>query len=228
MAVLMFKPTLPLWMHSPELRFVQFPWRWLLCLNVPVAIGFALAVRRWWSRALICAVAVSIVLIGWHAVQAPWWDSADDVQEMVDNQNDGIGNEGIDEYVPAGVDPYEVDKKAPLAKGHGNAGNAQISALDWRAESKSLAVKSDSAGIVVLRLFNYPLWHATVNGAEVRTESTETTGQMSVPIEAGNSQIRITFQMGSDRKLGIALSLAGLFVLVLLFTITRRLRLSPA
>ena len=25
MAVLMFKPTLPLWMHLPELRFVQFP-----------------------------------------------------------------------------------------------------------------------------------------------------------------------------------------------------------
>jgi hypothetical protein len=230
MAVLMFKPTLPLWMHLPELRFVQFPWRWLLCLNVPVAIGFALAMRRWWLRALVSTAAVCVVLVGWHAVQAPWWDSADDIQEMLDNQHDGIGNEGIDEYVPAGVDPYEVDQQASLAKfvGEGTTNKAQISVLDWRAEFKSVTVRSDSSGAVVMRLFNYPLWHATVNGREVRTESTETTGQMSVPLDAGNSQIQIAFRMGSDRKLGISLSLVGIFVLLLLFAISKRLRLSPA
>lgn len=230
MTILMFKPTLPLWMHSPELRFVQFPWRWLLCLNVPVAIGLAMAVRRWWLRALVCTAAVFVVLIGWHAVQAPWWDSADDIQEMLDNQHDGVGNEGIDEYVPAGVDPYEVDKNAALAKfeGDGNAANAQISVLYWRAESKSLTVKSGSSGVIVMRLFNYPLWHATVNGREVHTESTETTGQMSLPINAGNNQIQVSFRMGTDHNLGIALSLIGLFVLLLLFTITKRSNLSPA
>ena len=227
MTILMFKLTLPLWMHSPELRFVQFPWRWLLCLNVPVAIGFALAVRRWWSRALVCTAAVCVVLIGWHRVQAPWWDSADDIQEMLDNQHDGIGNEGIDEYVPAGVDPYEADQKAPAAKFEGQ-GNAQISVDDWRPESKSLTVKSNSSGVIVLRLFNYPLWHATVNGREVQTESTEITGQMSVPIDAGNSRIQITFRMGTDRKMGIALSLIGLFVLLFLFTFTKKIQLSPA
>jgi len=227
MTVLMFKPTLPLWMYSPELRFVQFPWRWLLCLNVPVAIAMALGLRRLWMRGLICAAAVSVVLIGWRAVQAPWWDSADDIQEMLDNQHDGIGNEGIDEYVPAGVDPYEVDQKAALAKFEGH-GNAQISVSDWGAESKSLTVNSSSHAAIVLRLFNYPLWDANVNGSEARTESTATTGQMLVPIEAGNSQIRITFRMGADYKLGITMSLIGLFVLVLLFTMTKRIHLSQA
>ena len=79
-----------------------------------------------------------------------------------------------------------------------------------------------------MRLFNYPLWHASVNGREVPTTSSETTGQLSVPIDAGNSRIEITFRMGSDRNLGIALSLIGLFVLLLLFAITKRPHLSPA
>src|SRR6266513_3219228 len=64
--VLMLKPTLPLWMHLPELRFAQLPWRWLLCLNVPVAMVISLALRRWWLRGLICAAALAVVLLTWH------------------------------------------------------------------------------------------------------------------------------------------------------------------
>src|SRR5262249_13577111 len=155
---LMFNPTLPLWMHSPELRFVQFPWRWLLCLNVPISIAMALALRRWWTRGLVFAAAISVVLVSWHAVLVPWWDSAADIQEMLDNQHDGIGNEGIDEYVPAGVDPYEVDQQAELAKFEGH-GNGHISVTGWKTESKSLTVNANSRAAIVLRLFNYPLWH---------------------------------------------------------------------
>jgi 6-pyruvoyl-tetrahydropterin synthase related domain len=219
--VLMFKPTLPLWIHLPELRFVQFPWRWLLCLNVTVAIAIGLALRRWWTRGLVFAAAIGIVLVSWHAVLVPWWDSAADIQEMLDNQHDGIGNEGIDEYVPAGVDPYEVDQKAALAKFERSA-DAHIAVTSWGTECKAWDVNSNSRAAIVLRLFNYPLWHATVNGNQVRTESTETTGQMVIPIEAGENHIQITFKMGADRKLGIVLSVVSMFVLVFLFAMQRR------
>ena len=48
-ALLMLSPTLPLWNHLPELRFVQLPWRWLLCLNVPFALVIVLSLQpRWW------------------------------------------------------------------------------------------------------------------------------------------------------------------------------------
>ena len=49
--LLMLWPTSGIWNHLPELRFVQFPWRWLLCLNVPFALAISFALRRSWSRA---------------------------------------------------------------------------------------------------------------------------------------------------------------------------------
>ena len=43
-----------------------------------------------------------------HHVQQPWWDTGADIEEMHDAITDGTGYEGTDEYVPAGVDPYEI------------------------------------------------------------------------------------------------------------------------
>jgi hypothetical protein len=211
--VLMLKPTLPLWMHLPELRFAQLPWRWLLCLNVPLAVAIPLALRRWWLRGLICAAALGVVLLTWHRLLVPWWDTSADIQEMLDNQYDAIGNEGTDEYVPAGVDPYEADQKAPLAKFEGK-GTAQIHIEQWAAESKSLEADSDSAGTLVLRLFNYPLWQVTVNGHRVQTASTDLAGQIVVPIEAGKNRIRIVFVKGGDQKLGSVVSASALAIIL--------------
>src|SRR5262249_30724572 len=143
---------------------------------------------------------------------------------MVDNQHDGIGNEGIDEYVPAGVDPYEVDEKAPVAKVEGVP--AHIGVTSWGTESKSLNVNSSASAKIVLRLFNYPLWHVTANDNEVQTEATATTGQMVVPVGAGENRIRIAFEMGSDRKFGILVSVISIFALIFLLAISKRIALS--
>ena len=186
-----------------------------------------MAVRRWWLRGLICGAALAVVLVSWHKVLAPWWDSAADIQEMLDNQLDGIGNEGIDEYVPTGVDPYEVDQKAPLAKFEGGA-RGHIAVTAWEAESKSLTVNSDSDGKAVLRLFNYPLWRVTVNGSQVHGASTSITGQIVVPLNPGENRIQIAFRMGADRKLGIVVSLFTALALALFWAITGRKVLSPA
>jgi len=48
--------SLPVWNLLPKLRFLQFPWRWLVALEAPMAIFFAAAVwpgaaaRRWRPR----------------------------------------------------------------------------------------------------------------------------------------------------------------------------------
>src|SRR5262249_31961701 len=87
-SVLMISFTLPLWQHLPELQFVQFPWRWLLCLNVALAVAIVLGFRRMWLRIAISMVAFGAVVLGWHSIMRPWWDNAADIQEMVDNQSD--------------------------------------------------------------------------------------------------------------------------------------------
>jgi hypothetical protein len=206
---LMVPFTLALWQYLPELHFVQFPWRWLLCLNVSLAMGVVLGFRRMWLRILICAIALGSVALTWHSVMQPWWDNAGDIQEMVDNQQDGIGNEGVDEYVPASVDSSDVDQKAPQAQLVGQ-GTAKIQITRWLAEDRMITVDSTSAGMLVLRLFNYPDWKVEVNGNRERSEVAPYSGLMKIPLQAGTSRIRITWAEGWDRKLGGGISLSAL------------------
>jgi hypothetical protein len=218
---LMLKPTLVLWDHLPELRFVQFPWRWMLSLNVPFTLVIAFATRRWWVRGVICAAALGVVIGVWHRVQVPWWDSAADIQEMLDNQQDGIGNEGVDEYVPAGADPYDTDRKAPTVRYQG-AGTAEISIEKWSAEKRVFTATASKPGEVVLRLFNYRSWRVRVNGRDSKTDTSDGTGQMIVPIGEGKNQIQIHFVSGWDRVCGVAISLvASLMILFWMVIIGR-------
>ena len=217
---LMMRFTLPLWMHLPELRFVQFPWRWLICLNVVFALGVVAAFRQWWLRVLVCMIAFGSVVYVWQRVLPPWWDNASDVQEMVDNQQDNVGNEGADEYVPAGVDPYDIDQNAPQARFAGE-GAANIRIEKWESEKRLIGTDASSSGKLILRLFNYPLWKARVNGRAVQTETTPSSGQMIVPISAGANRVQITFVEGWDRALGAAISLVALVVAFLNFSKAR-------
>ena len=212
-AMLMAKFTLPLWLHLPELRFVQLPWRWLLCLNVPFALLIVLATRRWWLRGVVYAAMLGVVLLLWHLVQVPWWDAAADLQEMVDNQHDEPGYEGTDEYVPVAADPYEIDQKAPKVLFQGNA-RAELQVQDWKAESRQVIATTNAPGRLVFRLFNYPSWKVLVNGRAVATETAKTTGQLMVPVAAGESRVRVTFVEGWDKTVGAAITVAALALVI--------------
>jgi hypothetical protein len=221
-ALLMLSPTLPFWNHLPELRFVQLPWRWLLCLGVPFALLASMSLRWWRWRIVLCVAMLAVLSIVWHRVQNPWWDNSGDIQEMLDNQQDGTGNEGVDEYVPVGVDPYDVNQKAPQVRFEGK-GHAYITIRKWDAERRGIGANTGSPGKLVLRLFNYPLWKVEVNDRQVVTESTPDTGQMVIPIGAGENRIRIRFVDGPDRKWGLLLSGIG-FAIVLLVVIWTKSR----
>ncbi len=223
-AVLMFSFTFSLWQHLPKLRFVQLPWRWLLCLNVPFALLTTMAWRRWAARAVVCAAMLFVLVIAWHRIQAPWWDTSADLNEMLDNQQDGSGYEGTDEYVPTGADPYEINKEARRVTFDG-AGHSRIEVKQWDAESKFFIADVTSPGKLVVRLFDYPAWQVEVNGHPVASETHEVTGQLMIPVEAGQNQVRITFIRTWDRTAGGLISAAT--VLLLIIVAIRCKKVSP-
>jgi len=207
----MFSFTNPLWEHLPQLRFVQLPWRWLLCLNAALAILLTMASRHWSLRALACAGMLAVVLVAGYRIQAPWWDNADDIREMSNAMADGTGYEGTDEYVPAGADPYELKKDLPLVSdGAGNA--VRVEGAQWSAIEKQFVVNADAAEFLTLRLFNYPAWTVTVNGKLVEAGTADVTGQIEIPVEAGRNDVRIRFVRTRDRTIGGAVSLFGIGV----------------
>ncbi len=197
----------------PEMRYVQLPLRWLLCLNVGFALLVTMASRRWLVRALASLAMLAVLAFVWHRVQPPWWDDSGDIAEMEDNQQEGRGYEGIDEYVPTGVDVYEIKKDARRVSLEGN-GASRIRITQWGPESKAFSADVSQPGKLVLKLFNYPAWRVEVNRRPVQTGMLKPTGQMVIPVEAGDNQVRITFARTRDREIGALISF-GTVVLVL-------------
>jgi hypothetical protein len=191
----------------PELQYVQLPLRWLLCLNVGFALLVTMASRRWMVRALAGLAMVVVLALVWHRVQPPWWDDAGDVAEMEDNQENGVGYEGIDEYAPTGADVYEIKPDARRVSFEGD-GSSRIRITQWGPESKSFSANVGQPGKLVVKLFGYPAWRVEVNNRPVQTAALKLTGQMVIPVEAGDNQVRITFVPGRDRKIGGSISLA--------------------
>ena len=103
--------SLPLWNLLPKLNFLQFPWRWFVVLEAPMALLVATALWpakkalwRAWALGLLCAV-YSLAATAWagHAFYQVC-DEQDNVAAMVGVFRGGTGFQGTDEYTPAGAD----------------------------------------------------------------------------------------------------------------------------
>src|SRR5258706_11692893 len=77
-AILMTRLSSAFWEHLPELRFVQFPWRWMAILALPYGYFLAAATARrrirWIWGVLVLAVTVGTATF---LVQSAWLDSED-------------------------------------------------------------------------------------------------------------------------------------------------------
>jgi len=213
-AFLMFSISAIFWVHLPLLRFLQFPWRWLLCLNVALVVLLTLAWKQWMWRVSAVVFMLTVLVYGWHRIQAPWWDNARDIADMAYQQQSGAGYVGTDEYAPASADPYDIKLDAPrVTADTGTLLRVQV--RQWSPEKKIFVAEASRPCKLVLRLFNYPAWLAEVNGQKVETETQDNTGQMLIPVKAGESLIQIRFIRTWDRTVGGVVSLVSALGLLL-------------
>lgn len=113
----------PVWNRLPELRFLQFPWRWLVVLEAPMAIFVVAAVwprapARHWRRIAVTA-ALTAGFLAMTAVSAKWFfqscDAEDAVAGMLEAYGAGQGFIGQGEYEPIGADNALVATGLPDA-----------------------------------------------------------------------------------------------------------------
>lgn len=217
--ILMLRSSWILWEFLPNLRFVQFPWRWMGILAVPYAFFSAAAVRRWrpgWVWAVV--VTITAVCSAAFLVHKAWWDT-DDIPVLQEAIARGQGFDGTDEYDPAKDDHTDLPAKAPPVQilpregAEKTAPNAKIRIERWTAEEKELTVISPQPLRITVRLLDYPAWRIQVNGRPVSPESPESTAQIIVPAPAGTDRVTIKFAATADRRLGTGVSLAGLIAL---------------
>ncbi len=226
-AVLMLALSNWLWQNLPELRFVQLPFRWLLCMNAALAMLLPIAAKRWTIRLLASAILLTVVIVAGHHFQPPWWEDASDVGEMSAALADGTGYEGSDEYVPAGADPYELNKYLPRLSDAAGA-PVQSQMLAWGPTEKHFTVYASAPQNLVVRLFSYPAWEVVVNGKPIVTQKTEVTGVIVIPIGAGDNDVNIHFRRTTDRVAGNVISVISLAVFVVIWIRTRASKTLPS
>ena len=211
----------PLWTILPKMRFMQFPWRWTLCLGIPFTLFTAFGIKKWPGRAALYLAMLCVVALAWHHFQPPWWDTRADLREIRENMATGTGYEGTDEYTPVGADPSAVKKDARRVTVEGPA-RAAIRVSDWRAERKQFTAELSAADHLTLHLFNYPAWRVEVNGRIVQPGTREGTGEMLIPVEAGTNLVQIILVRTWDRTVGAWISMVAIvFMLVSLRTSPR-------
>jgi hypothetical protein len=214
-SLLMLPVSNPLWTLLPKLQFMQFPWRWLLCLGIPFTLLTALGVRSWTARVALYLASLCVLAFAGQHFQPPWWDQAADLREMQDNMATGEGYEGTDEYAPVGADPSSVDKEARRVTVDGPA-HAAIRVSQWEMEHKLFTAEMSAPDNLAMHLFRYPAWRVEVNGHSAEAGVREGTGQMLVPVEAGANRVQITFIRTWDRTAGAWISGFALLLTVVL------------
>jgi len=235
-AVLLLPFSDVVWRLAPELKFLQFPWRWLLVLSMVLAALVGLALREGAKTrrgnlqrvAAVVVVAACVSGVAWFYFWQPC-DDEDNVRAQVATFRDG-GFQGTDEYTAAAADNDAIQQELPrirvLRAADGDEGKSaaganpewQAGGADllpsevqigrWNVERMSATVRS-GAGFAVMRVMDYPAWRVTVNGKPVNARPRRDDGLLAIPLAAGVSQIEVRYGPTLDVWAGRILSLVA-------------------
>jgi hypothetical protein len=242
----------PLWNLLPELRFLQFPWRWLLVLEAPMAIFLAAALdcARLWRRVAVVSACVVVFLSMTALAGKSFYQVCDDedaVPGMLNVYRSGQGFPGTDEYEPIGADNSVLATNLPAAclvsdpttelgvatatpddppewaAGQGSC-EATFAAASDQAEDLRITANIPHPGYLVLRLRSYPAWHLLLNGQPAASMPQRDDGLMAVPVPQGPVELTANWTTTGDVRLGRWLSGVSLLLLGGLFWLERKPR----
>lgn len=228
-AAMMLPGTASVLQYLPKMRFIQFPWRWLIPLGISFAFFFG-AVLPTARRRLAIGLLYLALLAATRTVLCSyytWWDSVEVRQTLAAIQT-GVGYGGTREYGPPAGDTLdlppsaiqvsllpdgtlriaEAEKQSALRPAEG-----VVSIETWLTEHKVFTVTAPQPVAAAVHLLNYPAWRVRVNDQLVTPGSDPDTGQMLIPLPSGTSHVEVRFGWTWDRKAGAALSAAGILML---------------
>jgi hypothetical protein len=242
--ILLFPISRFIWNSTPELKFLQFPWRWLLVLGLIFAVlaGTALRESLPTRRGKIIGTTIVLLIAAFfctHAWRHFWLfcDDEDNVRAQIATFYDQ-GFEGTDEYTPKSADNGDIQQNlAPIrvvsAPDSDEADSSIEQNPNWVPDSDDLVpaiiqferantehftaeVQSSQAGYAVLRLMDYPAWRVRLNSNLVLDRPHRDDGLITVPIPAGISTIDVRYTTTPDAWAGRIVSLVSILIWIAL------------
>jgi hypothetical protein len=254
---LQFPISLPVWNLLPKIRFLQYPWRWALTVEAPMAIFFAAAVwpsrpARPWQRTAVAALCALFFLTATALAARTFLRACkegDTVADLLDMVRAGGGLEGTDEYEPPDSDHWKVATGLPDACLSADS-NTVLGIADspegipaWRSEQGSceatataqsrqpehmrIAMVTPHAGYLILRLLSYPAWRITVNGLPASQADPRDDGLIAVPVPQGTVDLSADWTTTADVIAGRWVSAIGLLLLFAVGLLERRRSRAP-
>ncbi len=249
---LQFPISLPVWNLLPKLRFLQYPWRWVLVTEAPMAIFFAAAIwpgktaGRWQRRtvAVLCTVMFLTTTLFDARTFLRICKEGDTVADLLDQYRGGGGLEGTDEYEPPDSDHWKIATGLPDACFSADPDTA-LGLADspdaipaWRPEQGSCVATATAQvhrpehlridtvtpqpGYLILRLLSYPAWRITVNGQPTSPADPRDDGLIAVPVPQGRVDVAVDWATTSDVVAGRCLSGLALLLVIGLGFIERK------
>jgi hypothetical protein len=246
--------SLPIWNLFPKLRFLQFPWRWVVVVEAPMAVFFAAAVwggmaRGRWLRSVLPAIcALLFIAETVFAMQNFFRDDprASSLNTILSKYNSGAGFVGTDEYASPGSDNYVVAMGLPYAcladnsdTELGIAANPEDNPT-WRPEQGSctstttaqsrqpehmrIETVATHAGFLILRLRSYPAWRIRINGRPVSNIPGRDDGLIAVAVSQGPVEVNVDWTTTPDAIAGRSVTVLALLALIAVGLIERKLR----
>lgn len=223
-----------IWKYTPQLLYLQFPWRTLSIEGAVAALLFALSLSAWKSPRIVTTTTTAAILLfcipyaSTHYRQ--FCGTNENVSTLFNNVNSNEGDWPTDEYTPQPADNDALARDTPpfwLAPTPGStpvygAYDGIIVVITSSPYRTLYMVPAEHAPFLILRHRWYRGWHLRVNGQEVAPADTRDDGLTVIALPTSTAaEIELAYHWTADQWLGLAISILALLLLYLFQTASR-------
>lgn len=215
----------PIWSHTPQAAFLQFPWRLLAVLAPVLALVIAAALgsapKKFNTTCLVGMAAVAVLTLpAYHLFRQTQYEEDMPAAIFADFQAHA-GFDPTDEYTPKGANSDLLAQSAPAWWLAQSAGASAPSGSPGPAPLH-FAVTAQQAEILILNLRVYPAWRVFVNGMLETGREHRNDGLIALPVPAGQSIIDIRYARTPDQWLGELITVLAALGLLASLALQRR------
>jgi hypothetical protein len=213
----------PVWDLIPQFPFLQFPWRWIIVMELSlcflIASSYSLVKAKDSRLAAFVKTFVMVLLI--LLAQLP----KQNIHNATISENDLVRLKRLDqwenvldeklEYLPI----WTTNRENVLTRTSGDrvaviSGQASTRVAEWAPESRTIEVRALSDAVIRISTFYYPGWEITRDEGYAAMDVERETGSLLVSVPGGAHAILATFGDTRLRRISKYASAGSLLLLI--------------
>jgi hypothetical protein len=225
--------SLQLWNCTPQVLFLQFPWRLLLVVAPILAIATASFLDRFSIKFLPTVITATALAIALSQPSYRNFRQACDVggtpAAIAAQFHSNNGTDPTDEYTPTDADNDILASGNPPHWLASSPEAAHPAGMLPGPTTLHFAVESPRAQHLILNLRDYPAWRIELNHAADYAREHRPDGLIVIPVPAGTSTVDVDYAHTRDQTVGDSISLLAGMITLLVARSSRRKghRVSP-